>query len=244
MNKENENSTHLVDKNIIKEMVANSPYNDKEKKTLEIFANRFNKELYRHCIEKDTNQEDFAKDIGVAPSTLSNYRMGKRFPETRMLKSISEKLNVSLDYLFGITELKSTDIEDKVINEKTSLNDESIKVLTDCTEAINYNGDDELYQIIKEASIDTIKAINYLIQNENTTRIFFNIASYLWHNFHSENEIPALASFDDRTLEFAIENRTYKREFEIKDLNRIPIIKIEEKLYELKLQEENKKEQK
>ncbi len=240
INKRKKRVAHSVDDAIIKENVANSSYREDEKVWLEIFANRLNEELQIQNI----SQEDLAKDINISTGALSNYRTGSRFPDARILVALSKKLNVSLDYLFGITDLKSTDIEDKVINEKTSLNDESIKVLAGYTESINYDGDNELYQVFKEVSMDRLKAINYLIQKEDTTWIFSDIASYLWLNYKPENEIPALTSSDSSTFELAIENRTYKREFETKDLNRIPIIKIEEKLIELKLQEDNKKEQK
>lgn len=228
---------HSVDDAIIKENVANSTYRDDEKVSLEKFANRLNEELQIQNI----SQEELAEDIHISTGALSNYRTGNRFPDARILVALSEKLKVSLDYLFGITDLKSTDIEDKVINEKTSLNDESIKVLAGYTESINYNGDNELYQVFKEVSMDRLKAINYLIQKEDTTWIFSDIAGYLWLDYKPENEIPALTNSDSGTIELAIENRKYKREFETKDLNRIPIIKIEEKLIELKL-EENKKQ--
>lgn len=50
------------------------------------------------------SQTEFAKIIGVKQSQISEWLKGKAKPSYDTLKSISEKLNISTDYLLGRTD--------------------------------------------------------------------------------------------------------------------------------------------
>ncbi|MBE7045958.1 MAG: helix-turn-helix transcriptional regulator [Ruminococcaceae bacterium] len=47
------------------------------------------------------SQKDLAKEIDVAPSTISMYEMGNRSPNDELLKKIATYFDVSTDYLLG-----------------------------------------------------------------------------------------------------------------------------------------------
>ena len=49
------------------------------------------------------NQRQFADALGVQPSTLSGYEKGNIVPSTDILLKIANNYNVSLDWLFGLT---------------------------------------------------------------------------------------------------------------------------------------------
>jgi len=49
-------------------------------------------------------QKDFAKEIGVAPSTLNQYENCKREADYEKLCRIADYLDVSVDYLLGRTD--------------------------------------------------------------------------------------------------------------------------------------------
>ncbi len=50
-------------------------------------------------------QSDLANNIKVGQSTIANYENNTRFPGSVILKQISDYLEVSVDYLLGLSEL-------------------------------------------------------------------------------------------------------------------------------------------
>jgi transcriptional regulator with XRE-family HTH domain len=52
------------------------------------------------------NQSTFAETIGITQSTLSSYENGNASPSNDVLLTIAKKFNISLDWLFGISQKK------------------------------------------------------------------------------------------------------------------------------------------
>lgn len=67
----------------------------------------------------DINQQDLAKFLKVAKSTLSQYETGSRIPNDDIKKAIAEKFNVSVDYLLGLTDIPYT-IDDYIAKQKNT----------------------------------------------------------------------------------------------------------------------------
>lgn len=80
---------------------------------------------------RETNnikQKDLAAVFGVENSTWSQYETNKRTPDLDTIRKLSEFFNVSVDYLFSITEIKYNphDLDfKKLITYFDSLNDKS-----------------------------------------------------------------------------------------------------------------------
>lgn len=240
---------HEVDTAIIEENVAYSDYTDKEKKALRNFAINFNDILYNQNIKQDA----FCEKIGISQGALSQYRNGKRFPESKLLYSISKELNVSIDYLFGLSKIKKPDDDFKIINHTTGLTDEAIKVLKDYIYLINNTSSLELKNILQEKT----KIINFLISKETKLSFFSDIACYLLHDYQPENNAPIIKELNKRKkldpdLEELIE--FHKKKIEIKDaktglvqlidansLNQMFLMSLNEKLIKLKEEIKNDK---
>lgn len=62
----------------------------------------FSKRLNELLEEKGIHQIKIAKDLGIAASTVSNYRNGLNAPNSKDLIEIAKYLGVSSDYLLGI----------------------------------------------------------------------------------------------------------------------------------------------
>ena len=52
-------------------------------------------------------QSDFATSIGSSQNALSGYENGDRIPSYEILLSIAKTYNVSIDWLFGLSDIKS-----------------------------------------------------------------------------------------------------------------------------------------
>ena len=61
------------------------------------------------------SQKEFAQKLHIAPNTYNGYETGNRTPNLDTLKLLSVNLNVSSDYLLGLSSLKSC-YTDKINN--------------------------------------------------------------------------------------------------------------------------------
>lgn len=61
----------------------------------------------------EMNQEEFGKQFGLVKSTVSLYENGKSTPDDETKKKICAKYNVSMDWLYGLTNVASISKGDK-----------------------------------------------------------------------------------------------------------------------------------
>lgn len=67
---------------------------------------------------KNLSQTELARKINISNSALSRYENGTREPKLFILKKIAEVLNVSTDYLIGITHIRRCNMDgDKNIED-------------------------------------------------------------------------------------------------------------------------------
>lgn len=67
----------------------------------------------------EINQQDLARYLKVAKSTLSQYETGSRVPNDDIKKAIAKKFNVSVDYLLGLTDIPDT-VDNYIAKQKKS----------------------------------------------------------------------------------------------------------------------------
>ena len=72
-------------------------------------------------------QKELAKELNVPDNTISYFVSGKRTPNTEQIIKISRILNVSSDWLLGLSDTKN--VEDSDIPKKTGLSGEAVEEL-------------------------------------------------------------------------------------------------------------------
>lgn len=90
-----------------------------------IFATRL-RELMKTC---DVTQQDVATAIGTTRQAISQYADGLVQPNIEKLYRMAEYFKVSADYLLGISDITSVDMDDKAIAECLGLSEISITTL-------------------------------------------------------------------------------------------------------------------
>lgn len=80
---------------------------------------------------RDVKQKDLASALGVTDNTISYFCSGTRTPKTEQIITIAKYLNVSADYLLGLSEEPHSDATIQTIHEKTGLTSEAIFKLHD-----------------------------------------------------------------------------------------------------------------
>lgn len=104
------------------------------------FGYRLEKLLY----EKGITRKALKDDTGISLQSISNYLNGKRKPDCEMVAEIAKALNVSADYLLGLSEVPTRNETIQGINMETGLWDDAIVTLM--TEKAC--GDDEISDFI------------------------------------------------------------------------------------------------
>lgn len=80
--------------------------------------------------ENDVKQKDLAEWISIkSENTISYFCSGKRMPNTSQLKKIAEFFNTTTDYLLGLSDSPSNEVEYIKLTELTGLSDEAIEHL-------------------------------------------------------------------------------------------------------------------
>ncbi len=75
--------------------------------------NLFPQRLKQVRRSRKMTQKDLAKELNFGVTTIANYEGGIYEPSIQDLKAISELLNCSLDYLFGISDVMLPSLESK-----------------------------------------------------------------------------------------------------------------------------------
>lgn len=91
--------------------------------------------------EKDVKQKELAKYLAVTDNTVSYWCSGKRTPNTEQIIKISNRLDVSTDYLLGLSEPKTRDDDLKFVCEYTGLSEDAVGVLSAAKKGSQYFND-------------------------------------------------------------------------------------------------------
>ena len=72
------------------------------------------------------SQDDLADAVGIARQTLSNYEKDTRKPDVEVIKLLAQALNVSVDYLVGLSCVPAPNETVQGIYNKTGLSQDAI----------------------------------------------------------------------------------------------------------------------
>ena len=80
---------------------------------------------------RDIKQKELAKQIGVKDNVVSYWCSGTRLPNTTQIVQIAKILNVSSDYLLGLSGVATNDTDLKAVCSYTGLSENIIKFLSE-----------------------------------------------------------------------------------------------------------------
>lgn len=88
--------------------------------------------------ELHMTQKDLAKQFNITSATISQYELGKRFPDQETLEKLADFFDVSVDYLLCRTNIRKLDRNEKKIHylDVDGLPDEAIKLIRDYIEFV------------------------------------------------------------------------------------------------------------
>lgn len=89
----------------------------------QIFGERLNALLQ----EKNISQLDFSKMTGCSRQSINMYTLGKRTPDIAVAANMARALNVSCDYLIGLSEFRNESDANITVND-IGIDEEAMKV--------------------------------------------------------------------------------------------------------------------
>ena len=109
--------------------MGNRKYNIYDKdKSEDAFAQKL-----RELAPDSDAERDLAQALGCTQNAIRQFKAGKSFPQPRNLVNIARYYKCSLDYLIGLSSVKSTDATVQTISEYTGLSEASIMALHEMT---------------------------------------------------------------------------------------------------------------
>ncbi|MDP3386707.1 MAG: B12-binding domain-containing protein, partial [Eubacteriales bacterium] len=114
---------------------------------------------------RNITQSDLSKALGIAQSTVANYENNTRFPGESSLKDLSGYLEVSIDYLMGLTDSQSValhHINGESVNEATRT-DDSHELGDRILQHLIEGKESEATKILKDA-FDNGVSLNHIIE--------------------------------------------------------------------------------
>lgn len=82
----------------------------------------------------DMTIQEFAEKLGMSRPTVGFYAAGQRIPDALGIKTISEKCNVSADWLLGLSRTKTSNANIRGVCDTTGLSETSINRLMSTSE--------------------------------------------------------------------------------------------------------------
>jgi transcriptional regulator with XRE-family HTH domain len=119
----------------------------------------------------NTRTEDFANAVGATSSAVRMWYSGYSRPDIEKIPMICSFFDVSSDYLLGISEIPSSDIETRDICEKTGLDDNALLNLMRVAKAVT---EQDGYISIPTAK-EMVWLVNNLLQDID---LLMNISNY------------------------------------------------------------------
>ena len=101
-------------------------------------------------------QKELAERLNVTDNTISYFCKGSRTPNLAQIIKIAEFTNVSTDYLLGLSEISSTDPDDRAICERFGLKQKDFDLLVNA-----FNHREEIADAVIEIR-ELIKSAEYL----------------------------------------------------------------------------------
>ena len=76
-----------------------------------------------------TDTAELADYLGCSIQAISQFKRGTSYPKIENIAKIAKHYDVSIDYLFGLTDVRTPDINVQAVSKYTGLSEKSIETL-------------------------------------------------------------------------------------------------------------------
>lgn len=152
--------------------------------------------------EKDIISVAALKNYEISDTDHSKFNTGYGM-NIKYLSIFADFYNVNIDYLLGLSDTPTTDIDDKAISEKTGLSYNSVNNLKNLKE--NSIDDPNAIQLVDMSGLlddsrQILQAINFILgDSRGGMQFFLEVGRYLFIDYEAEGENDIITLFDKKT---------------------------------------------
>lgn len=181
-----------------------------EEKANSTFAKRLREEF----LTDSARVQQLADCLGCSTQAINQYKQGTSFPKMENLIKIAEFYNCSLDYLIGLSDVKSPEADLQSVCEFTGLSETAVSVLHNNAEYKNKYGETDslaAFDTIEESqqfpyvNDRLLNAVNILLEYGYETAFFELLLNYIY-----SDDIEFLDDNDRSGLSYSLKFRNGK----------------------------------
>lgn len=110
---------------------------------IDINCAAFGRRLTELLADASMTNTEFARVIGVTKATVSKYRDGSILPSVGLLYTTARYFGVSLDYLLGLSEVRSPEAMTRFVSEDLNIDEEAYQSLKRVLLPSRHSADDD-----------------------------------------------------------------------------------------------------
>lgn len=133
----------------------------------------FQKHFSELRAESGLSQAKLGKELGLSAATIGYYENGDRLPDIEIAARIATYFHVSVDYLLGLSECKSSEPDMKTACKLTGLSERAIKTIKILNQKIRY----VYVNDIEIPSIHVNKMMDIFIESGIFSKILFDLTN-------------------------------------------------------------------
>ena len=139
--------------------------------------------------DRNKKQLELADYLHVQPNTISYFCSGKRTPNTMQIIEIAKFLNVSTDYLLGLSDVQTRDLETKELCQSLGLSEDAVWTLKQAKKrCLDFEG----------CRVNLIDTISDFLASTPALSMFFDMSVMQW-NVIMQNKFDNQVNFDNLT---------------------------------------------
>ena len=149
------------------------------------------------CTENNTTQKELAIVLGVSRPTIAGWLLGKNLPDIDALAKLAQYFSVSADYLLGLTDRISPDVNLRAAAEYTGLSEAAVEWLHIGLDDFECDGEG-LSEKTKKQNLETAsdlikgRTFSQMIHHlkEVSMEAYFEKVLWILHSEYSECDSP------------------------------------------------------
>lgn len=155
----------------------------------------FDNRLMKLREELGRTKKEVAEALGMPYTTYSNYESNLREPNSEVLIKIADFYNVSIDYLLGLTDIKSIDEDLKVTCKYTGLSEKAAMFI----HHLNKKDVNNQYEAINLENM--LNSLNILLSSDCIEKFLIDLFHYLFIDFEHDDKMALIAKIKSDTSE-------------------------------------------
>jgi len=209
----------------------------------EKYHSAFARILREELLKTSEDVKGLSEFLQISPQAVNQFKQGQNFPKTENLVKIAQYFNCSLDYLIGLSDVRSPNAEVQAVCDYTGLSEPAVCRLHHTVESIEYILSRGSHIALTDELV--LRCMSRMIVED--LQLFRDIGNYLYYSYSAFAEPDSDSREETRVVSVKTPRGGGVVEYnylDIKDVQDLMLMKIEKKLRQMreKSLEENKSE--